>query len=493
MSETVSGWFENYATTAPNVQPSVLRSLNAAGAFGPGTPMLPNGDGNEPPRIFEYQPGINLMMTPRSGYGVASFSTLRGLADACKEIRLNIELIKRQIRGLDFKIIPVEGEGASERYDRDIETVRQVFENPDGQYDFDAWLNMLVEELLVTDAVTIYPNGYGNKLLELVDGTTIRPLVDFRGRTPAKPIPAYVQMLYGMPTYWFSADRMLYRPLNTEVSTPYGTSPIEYFLLTVNLALRRETHRVSKFTDGNVPYAFMGIPNQYTPTQFQAYWDTIMAQVEGSTAGKSKIIPVPMDGSGNIPVHEFNQADTEKSDFDKWLMQVACWAFGNHPSEFGLMPGNGLGGSGYGDAAQNIQYRTMIDPITQHLTRLFTFIIQRVLRYRKLKFAWIGMDPAEDALKQAQVDAVYIPLGIYNYEYVQERIGVAPKYRGKGPIGMASADIWDGVPGGKPDGVKQVERQNVDAQKKTAQPNEQVDEQEAADAGAAVEKFFRYP
>lgn len=476
MSDQPVGWFENYSAPAVSGREpaGVKRSLASFGLFGPGEPVMPSGDGREPPRIFEYRPGINLVLTPRAGYGLVDFKTLRSLGAACYQVRLNIELIKRQVRGLDFKIVPVSplGEGAAPDYADDIGAVQQFFETPDDQYDFDAWVNMLVEELLVTDAVTLYPNqstdvqringfnGWANQvngspanqgiILELIDGATIRPLVDFRGRTPRSPIPAYIQMLYGMPAYWFAADKLIYRPLNTGVNTPYGTSPIEYMLLIVNLAMRRDTFRITRFTEGNIPFAFLGIPSQYTPEQFQIYWDAIMAMVEGNEGAKSKIIPVPQDSAGRgVPVYEFNQSNTEQSDFDKWLMQIACWAFGNSPSEFGLVPGNGLGGAGYMEGAEKIQYRTMIDPITQHLARLFTYVVQKLLGYNHLRFSWVGMEPATDQVKQAQVDQIYLPMGIYTPEFVQDRLGIPAKYR----QAMGAANPYGVTPTVKPVGI----------------------------------------
>ncbi len=407
----------------------------AQAPFGPGAPVLPE-NGLDSPRTFEYRPGVNLVSTPRAGFGLAPFPTLRNLAAASKEIRLNIELIKRQVRGLEFEILGKEGRKV------DNAVARRFFEAPDGQHDFDAFVNMLLEELLVTDAVTLWPVKRPGRpfRLELVDGTTIRPLLDYRGRIPAPPMPAYLQVLYGIPVAWFSQSRLIYRPLNAAVNTPYGTSPIEFILLTVNMALRRETYHISRFTEGNVPEALVGAPSSWTQEQvttWQEYWD---AMVAGNISAQRRMHFVPLEsGRGSVPVYEFRKDDLTNTQRDKWLMQVACWAFGNSPSEFGIAPGEGLGGKGYMEGGQAAQYRSMLGPVTQYLTRLFNWILSAMLEQPDLRFSWVGLNPPKDRMQDAQVDEIYIRNGVYSVEYVQERLGVPDKFRASPPVSSPAA------------------------------------------------------
>jgi hypothetical protein len=285
----------------------------------------------------------------------------------------------------------------------------------------------------VPDALTIWPEvSLSGQLgaLELIDGTTIRPLLDFRGRIAPPPAPAYIQMLHGMPTSYFTRDRLIYRPLNTAVNTPYGASPMEWFLLTVNLAMRREVFHVSSFTEGNVPEALVGAPASWTQDQidiWQKYWD---AMVAGNVSMLRRMHWVPLEGSrSGLPVYEFRKDDLGVTERDKWLMQVACWAFGNSPAEFGIMPGEGLGGKGYSQGMENVQYRSMIGPITQHLQRLFCYVIKRWIGKPHLGFIWVGLEPQEDRLSQSQVDTAYIASGVYTVGYVQDRLGIPKEFR----------------------------------------------------------------
>ncbi len=107
---------------------------------------------------------------------------------------------------------------------------------------------MLVEDLLVIDAATIYPRyDRGGKLysLDVVDGATIKPLIGEDGRAPEPPDPAYQQILHGVPAADFSADELLYLPRNVR--------PVEQIALTVNIALRREAATLDYYRAGSSP------------------------------------------------------------------------------------------------------------------------------------------------------------------------------------------------------------------------------------------------
>ncbi len=407
-------------------------SVNAY--FGPGTPPAPAWN-EEAPRLYQYQPGVNLVTTPRAGYGVLPFASLRALAGASKEVRLNIEHIKRQMRGLEWEIVPAKEKlaiVAGQAYEAvvDIAGVQAFFEQPDGVHDFDSWLNMLLEELLVTDAVTLWPEKRGSRLtaLEIIDGTTIRPLLDVRGSTPRPPTPAYLQVLHGMATSHYPASALIYAPLNTKVYTPYGESPIEWMLMSINTAIRHDLQRLGYFTEGNIPGVLVGVSPEWGTENIQVFQEYFDALAAGDINRANKIMFVPGSSANNV--FPMAQNDVDKIDVDKWLMQIACWAFGNNPAEFGIVPGAGLGGAGFMEGAENMQQRSLIGPITGYLCSLFNRVIREIMHRQDVKFQWLGLNPAEDELKQAQVDQIYIGT-VYSAEYVADRLGVPEQFRVK--------------------------------------------------------------
>jgi hypothetical protein len=408
----------------------------ANGLFSPGTPIQPMGEDDEP-REFEYQPGYNLYIQPRAGekYGALPFPVLRGLAKSSKEVRLNIEHIKRQIRGLRMDFVSsaptVMAGGQAYRAEVDTTEVRALFHQPDGVYDFGAWLNMVIEELLVTDAVTLYPVYEDGKLarLRIIDGSTIRPFLDYSGTIPQPPAPAYGQILYGRMSSHYRANQLIYRPLNTKVYSPYGESPIEWIILAINTAIRHDLQRVGAFTEGNIPGAFMTVPESWTPEQIQAYNDFINAVLAGDTNRVNKILFIPGGSGQNL--YEFAQNDVDKIEVDKFLMQVACWAFGNDPSEFSLVPGEGLGGKGWSESAAMRQYQNMTKQIVSYLERLFNEIVHKWMDCPQVDVKLIGSEPPQDAALLLAQDQQYMGT-VYDVEYVQNRLGVPLRNRPKG-------------------------------------------------------------
>src|SRR5438105_14179290 len=110
--------------------------------------------------------------------------------------------------------------------------------------------------LLVLDApaLEIRRNRAGEVIgLDVVDGATIKLLIDNTGRRPKPPAPAYEQIIHGRPWKLLSADELLYLPRSPRPHKAYGFSPVEQIVMTVNIALRRQAMQLHHFTEGNVP------------------------------------------------------------------------------------------------------------------------------------------------------------------------------------------------------------------------------------------------
>ena len=125
-------------------------------------------------------------LSPRSEDGV-SFGELRGLADALPLLRAVIETRKDQIAAQGFAIRSRNREDSSAS-SAAIDQVTRFLARPDRRRSFADWLRMLLEEMLVIDAATIYPRCYvrGGSLyaIDIIDGATIKPLIGEDGRAP---------------------------------------------------------------------------------------------------------------------------------------------------------------------------------------------------------------------------------------------------------------------------------------------------------------------
>ena len=196
--------------------------------FGPQQPLAPMAPPEVKGRQFDYAFGANLNYNPRSEGGI-SFAELRALADALPLLRAVIETRKDQIAAQNFTLrarARTDVPDASPRIDRAL----RFLSRPDRRRSFADWLRVLIEDLLVIDAATIYPRYTRSGALyslDVIDGATIKPLIGEDGRAPQAPDPAYQQVLHGLPAADFSADELLYLPRNARAHKLYGMSPVE--------------------------------------------------------------------------------------------------------------------------------------------------------------------------------------------------------------------------------------------------------------------------
>ncbi|MFZ0210828.1 MAG: hypothetical protein WAL59_32775, partial [Roseiarcus sp.] len=221
--------------------------------FGPQQPLAPQAPPDVKGRQWDYPFGVNLSYVPRSDNGI-SFLELRALADALPLLRAVIETRKDQIAGLSYAVRSRDPAGAPDAAAR-ITSALAFLARPDRRHDFAAWLRMLLEDLLVIDAATIYPRfARGGSLysLDVIDGSTITPLIGEDGRSPEPPDPAYQQVLHGVPAADFSSDELLYLPRNVRSHRLYGMSPVEQIALTINIALRRDAATLDYYRSGSV-------------------------------------------------------------------------------------------------------------------------------------------------------------------------------------------------------------------------------------------------
>ena len=158
--------------------------------FGPLQPLAPMAPPEVKGRQWDYPFGANLNYIPRSDDGV-SFAELRGLADALPLLRAVIETRKDQIAAQSYAIRSRNRED-SPASSQAIDQVTRFFARPDRRRSFADWLRMLLEEMLVIDAATLYPRyNRGGSLyaLDIIDGSTIKPLIGEDGRAPEPPDP----------------------------------------------------------------------------------------------------------------------------------------------------------------------------------------------------------------------------------------------------------------------------------------------------------------
>ena len=382
--------------------------------FGPLDPLQPVAPPGIAGRRLDYLPGQNLLIDARGDSSVPA-RVLRALADDCDLVRLAIETRKDQLSALEWAIQPRAGMAADPA---GIARATALFRAPTPDYGWDEWVRLLVEDMLVLDAATIYPRRSlsGTVLaLEPIDGGTIKRVIDDWGRTPAPPQPAYQQVLKGLPATGYTADELVYLPRNPRTHRLYGLSPVEQVLLTVNMALRRQVHKLEYYTEGSQPDAFFGVPPDWTVEQlksYQEYWDGLMA---GNTAERRRIKFI----HGDVKFVETKPAIL-KDEFDEWLARVVCYAFSVSPGPLVREQNR---------ATAQTQDRTALRegmaPLMRWLKRLVDRVLGQVLDLPGLELVWqdtVEQDPGT----LAQIAVALVNAGIQTRNEARATLGLGP-------------------------------------------------------------------
>jgi hypothetical protein len=404
----------NVVRIASNLKPRVR--LNADGGmtimnitgqtlFSPSQPVYPYAQSPGQGAIgrqFDYQTGYNLQWTPRSDEAIG-FPQLRALAENYDILRLVLETRKDQLQSLDWTIAPRHPD-ADEAIAKDVLDFMQY---PDRVHDYDTWSRVLMEDMFVIDAATIYPRmTNGGKLysLDYMDGSLITPKIDAAGRTPDPGQPAYQQIIKGLAAVNYShlpeqdqpdfggdkLPHLIYRPRNMRSWKVYGYSPVEQIIVSVNIALRRQMFQLDFYREGSIPDAFGSLPETWNPQQiaeFQGYWDQLFENPTGQNAGmRRKMRWTP---KGDIT---FAKDAVLKDEYDEWLARVCCYAFSVPPTPF-VKQMNRATAQAQADAAKT----EGLLPLKRWWKSTMDYILARVMKRPDLEFQWQDeeeLDPA---------------------------------------------------------------------------------------------------
>lgn len=406
---------QNYGTTTPLPRNPLLAGV----PFGPGIPITPGAinpvnpvTGRPEPRRYEYQVAQNINITETK---LVPFKTLRAAADQIDILRRCVEVIKGKASGLEWDIvlgndasekIVAESGGdhvramikAREELNDEINRVRSFWENPDKSngLTFTDWLNIALEEILVIDALAIWPQKtVGGDLygLQILDGATIKPMLDDRGMRPAPPQAAYQQILYGFPRAEFSAnsddpkadgeftsDDLAYLVRNRRTTSVYGYSPVERALPLADIYLRRQQWIRAEYTDGVMPELMFSTDATWgtNPDLLRAWENILNDDLAGQTEQRKRARLLP---TGITPITNDSYGEKFKDTLDEFLIASICGHFGVQPTEIGYNPKGGLGGAGFEEGKAGSAEALGVQPLVNWLNKMMT----------NLSYAYLGM------------------------------------------------------------------------------------------------------
>lgn len=375
--------------------------------FGPGQPMTPQAPPEVAGRAFDFPQGVNLLTSARP-YSPVTYEQLRAFADGYDILRLIIETRKDAMERLRWVIQPKDPkEKITPQRKNKMKALTKFFMKPDGEHHWNAWLRMILEDAFVIDAATLHRRRTrGGQLIALdqIDGATMRRVLDDWGRTPeGDNAVSYQQILKGMPAVNYTNKEILFRPRNIRIHKIYGYSPVEQLLMTINIGLRRQIFQLNFFTEGNVPAALIGVPENWTPDQIRAFQEWFDGILAGNLAEKRKARFVPNAvGNTYIPTQEtelFGKAE-------EWLARVTCFAFNISPQPFIQMMNRATA-----DSAQREAAATGLAPIQMWVKDLVDSVLAEDLDAEDYEFVWRGDDEL-DPVKRQQITADNVKIGL---------------------------------------------------------------------------------
>ncbi|HEX8733625.1 MAG TPA: phage portal protein [Ktedonobacterales bacterium] len=384
--------------------------------FPPGLPIRPTPGLSGPdgvPRQWAFPVGYNIAQLPRATEQ-ATFAQLRSLAalydgaQLCERVYFDV-LGRLELRALPrAELLAEDGRPTSPQWREATRRVEAFLESPDQTQDLRAWLVAFVRDLLEIDAVAIYTRrtrGGGLHALELVDGATIKPLLDNAGRSPASPAPAYQQFLYGAPAGWYSRAEMDYIRETARTDSPYGLSRVERIILRVNQALRKQSFDLARFTDGATPLGLIQPPADlaWTPEQLESFERAFNGLLAGADRMRVRARALPPGATWRALA-----GDDPLVEFDRFLLNVTVAAFGLTMDELGF---TGDSNRSVGQSQENVVYRRAVAPV---MALVATYLTRKVRRWLDDRFtiSFGGFEEPEDFAARAAAFASLIPLGV---------------------------------------------------------------------------------
>jgi len=412
----------------------------ATDPFGPGTPLRPSPinrprpqTGRAEPRLFELPISTNLNLN------TAPFVPWRVLSDAA-DMPLFRKCIERRksVCDLDF-VISVDPKAVAreaalsgehekdveaslrEKYTADIARCTDWLQEPDRKngYNWGAWTRQLMENRLVYDATVVYPRqtlGGDQYAFEVLDGSTIKPLLDEYGGRPLPPAPFAQQVLWGFPRGEFVADtvdvggqsmvpggmtsdQLLYERTVIRPKTPYGMSATEIALLDGLLWMQRMRWLHSEYTEG-VTGALLETDNaiDWSVQEWEDHLVSLNDKLSGDTAARLAWSLLPPGTKAVLPAEV---AERYKPDMDLFMIKLIAGDFGLPASEVGFTEAGALGAS-FHEGEEDILNRQTRRPDADWLGRMATRLMVRHNRMPPvLAVQVLGLESEDEAAADA--------------------------------------------------------------------------------------------
>jgi hypothetical protein len=352
------------------------------------------------------------------------FSALAEAYENVAEARMPVNTLTRELNGFRPRLIDKK---RNELHDHDL---MWLLQSPDKITPFNVWMTRFLKSTLIFDAPALYiKEDHGNfDGLQYVDGSTIFLIVDEHGHAPLpneispdlavqkmylekarqwlakgkelpKTTPAYAQVIKGTPFGWYDQNQIFYQPTSRRFNSPYGETAIEQVWGWVLVVANITAFELAHYREGNMPEGWIEAGEGYNMNEVQTFESAFNARMSSGPAERMRLRVFPFG---------FKWHETKKPEFPRILYEQArdniALSFGVPPSEYGKMPGQGLGGRGFGEAMMSALFRMGLMP-----RKLFCeSVVNSILKRYGVDDATFELDlPVESADPDKQRESVH--------------------------------------------------------------------------------------
>ncbi len=415
--------------TAKPLSTAISTTYRAKPDFGGVFPAAAPFPNNEPerkqPRAYTVRSAQNMVLAPRQEMpNLTPFDILDFVARSTDVIQIAENILLNQISGRRWDILPADPEDKSD-YKKEEKILKDFFKKPDKERTYSQWIRKALKNMTRYDAFTLYKRKnkkgglYG---LNIIDGSTIKIVVDSNGNKPTPPYPAFQQIIYGTVRGSWSLEELVYAPMSEELKGNYGVGPVERIIQATMKYLRKQNFDYAYYKEGAYPdgglYALR--PNdqsQWTADdiiKFNAFWMEDMAAYENRQS--LKFVP-----DGQLHRTKEYKWDTLQ---EEWFGRLVCASMGIDFQTFNKQVNRSTA-----EVDDRKQTDVGLKPYIRHLEEILTEIIQVDFGFETLAFKIID-EKLEDQQAKVNKNDNYLKNGIYNRNEIRREEGKEPIVNG---------------------------------------------------------------
>lgn len=375
--------------------------------------------------------------------GQVSFEVLRRAVNAVPVARICVNVLKEKITKTKWVIKTIDP--MAKANEGQIQELTDILKNPNPQDSMRSFLDKILEDLLVLDAVAIEKvRTADGKLARLfyVDASTIRPVYDEYGNQDIQvPLPngetpevSFLQIfnnsMYGGPesgeivAAWAKKDFIYFsmHPQGTMNNYGYGLSPLEGVMSVISNLLNADNFNGNYFDEGAFPPIILQLAQSLDVRQLEAYREYLYNQIEGNFHK-----PAIMAGGGEMTVHnlkDISNRDMQFMEYTSWLSKLLAAAYGLSPEDIGLTDTTGSKNVSetMKDLSESKGYGSILHLLKEIINQ---HIIQKDFGYTDLEFDWVAID-SEDAKTSMDIYDLALKNGTMTLNEVREKLGFQP-------------------------------------------------------------------